>query len=241
VVLAVVFVLGVSFGMYFEKKASTGSSSSSGASSKQVLLQQQQQQQQQQQGGQGCEALIRQAEVDRDETWQETVGQLQVEIKQASSDISKMVHPHRIPADCMARLGPQVDGRLFDPSATEEAGEQEVARAMAQESGEGEAGDAEKEMTAAAAAAGTLRKRLVRGMAVNLMPCRKGSSMLSRLRYAWPPTGCRLDRVSSCRRQQGGAGLGGRGTAAGAARSIPLPNDSQRWQGAAQRAAHHTL
>jgi hypothetical protein len=88
------------------------------------------------------------------------VGQLQVEIKQASSDISKMVHPHRIPADCMARLGPQVDGRLFDPSATEEAGEQEVARAMAQESGEGEAGDAEKEMTAAAAAAAILIKDL---------------------------------------------------------------------------------
>ena len=149
VVLAVVFVLGVSFGMYFEKKASTGSSSTS---SKQVLLQQQTQQQ----GGPGCDALIHQAEVDRDETWQETVGQLQAEIKKLSSDIGKMVHPRRIPADCMARLGPQVDGQLFASPSAEAEGEKEVARAMAQAAEKeeaGEEGDAEKETTAAAAAA----------------------------------------------------------------------------------------
>lgn len=41
------------------------------------------------------------------------------------------------------------------------------------------------------------RKRLVGGMAVNLMPCRKGSSVLSRLRYAVPPIGCTLQKPAS--------------------------------------------
>lgn len=44
---------------------------------------------------------------------------------------------------------------------------------------------------------------LVGGIAVNLTPCRKGSSEESRDRYAWPPTGCTPDLVRSCR---GGAG-----------------------------------
>jgi len=155
VVFAVVFVFGVSFGMYFEKKASTGSSSTS---SKQVLLQQQQTQQQ---GGPGCDALMCQAEVDRDKTWQETVGQLQAEIKQLSSDIGKMVHPRRIPADCMARLGPQVDGQLFAPPSAEENGQRAREMTQAAEKEEaGEEGGAEKETTAAAAAAALWMKHL---------------------------------------------------------------------------------
>jgi len=154
VVVAVVFVLVVSFGMYFEKKASTGSSSTS---SKQVLLLLQQQQQTQQQGGPAFDALIHQAEVDRDETWQETVGQLKAEIKQLSSDIGKMVHPRRIPADCMARLGPQVDGRLFAPPSAEGNGQEAREMTQAAEKEEaGEEGGAEKETTAAAAAAAAL-------------------------------------------------------------------------------------
>lgn len=38
------------------------------------------------------------------------------------------------------------------------------------------------------------RKRFVGGIAVNLMPCRKGSSGLSRLKYAVPPMECRLHK-----------------------------------------------
>lgn len=42
------------------------------------------------------------------------------------------------------------------------------------------------------------RYRLVGGIAVNLMPDRKGCSASSRLRYACPPTGCSRLFVSSC-------------------------------------------